>query len=124
MASQSRARARLKAPPQASLDKLLFDTIVHGRPALEFLISSCRAERVLLGSDYRFDMGTLECAWQAEAPSIVEADKATSALQRCDCSLFRRPISTVYLLAEVATSGLAKGLYSSIRLTAWDPRLL
>src|SRR5262245_37275102 len=81
-ASQSRARARLKAPPQASPDKLLFDTIVHGRPALEFLISSCRAERALLGSDYRFDMGTLECARQAEALSIVEADNSTSALQR------------------------------------------
>jgi aminocarboxymuconate-semialdehyde decarboxylase len=53
-------RARLKTPPQASLDKLVFDTIVHGRPALEFLISSCGAERALLGSDYSFDMGTLE----------------------------------------------------------------
>jgi len=70
-------RAILKTPPQASLDKLLFDTIVHGRPALEFLISSCGAERVLLGSDYPFDMGTLECARQVEALSITQTDKAT-----------------------------------------------
>jgi aminocarboxymuconate-semialdehyde decarboxylase len=64
-------RARLKTPPQASLDELLFDTIVHGRPALEFLVSSCGAERVLLGSDYPFDMGTLECVRQVEALSIT-----------------------------------------------------
>jgi aminocarboxymuconate-semialdehyde decarboxylase len=69
-------RARLKSPPQASLDKLLFDTIVHGRPALEFLVSTCSAQRVLLGSDYPFDMGTLECARQVEALSIPETDKA------------------------------------------------
>jgi aminocarboxymuconate-semialdehyde decarboxylase len=70
-------RARLKTPPQASLDKLLFDTIVHGRPALEFLVSSCKAERVLLGSDYPFDMGTLECVRQVKALSIAATDKAT-----------------------------------------------
>ena len=70
-------RVRLKVPPQASLDRLLFDTIVHGRPALEFLVSLCGAGRVLLGSDYSFDMGTLECARQVEALSIAEADKAT-----------------------------------------------
>jgi aminocarboxymuconate-semialdehyde decarboxylase len=68
-------RAKLKTPPQASLDRLLFDTIVHGRPALEFLASSCGAQRVLLGSDYPFDMGTLECVRQVEALSITQTDK-------------------------------------------------
>ncbi|HJZ43366.1 MAG TPA: amidohydrolase family protein [Hyphomicrobiaceae bacterium] len=32
-------QARLKSPPDASLDRLYFDTILHGRPALEFLVS-------------------------------------------------------------------------------------
>lgn len=68
-------RARLKAPPQTSLDKLLFDTIVHDRSALEFLVSSCGPERVLMGSDYPFDMGTLECARQVEALSIAEPER-------------------------------------------------
>jgi len=70
-------RANLKTPPKASMDKLLFDTIAHGRPALEFLVSSCTPARVLLGSGYPFDMGTLECARQVEALSIAETDKAT-----------------------------------------------
>ena len=70
-------QAKLKAPPAASLDRLLFDTILHGQPALEFLVASCGASRVLLGSDYPFDMGTLECARQVRALAVPEADKAT-----------------------------------------------
>jgi aminocarboxymuconate-semialdehyde decarboxylase len=70
-------QARLKTPPDASLDRLFFDTILHGRPALEFLISSCGASRVLLGSDYPFDMGTLDCVRQVRALAIPEGDKAT-----------------------------------------------
>jgi aminocarboxymuconate-semialdehyde decarboxylase len=70
-------RVRLKAPPDASLARLNFDTILHGQPALEFLVSSCGPARVLLGSDYPFDMGTLECVRQVRALAIAEADKAT-----------------------------------------------
>jgi aminocarboxymuconate-semialdehyde decarboxylase len=70
-------RATLKTPPDASLARLYFDTIVHAQPALEFLVSSVGAPRVLLGSDYPFDMGTLECARQVRALPIPEADKAT-----------------------------------------------
>ena len=35
------------------------------------------AARVLLGSDYPYDMGTGECVRQVKALSISEADKAT-----------------------------------------------
>ena len=70
-------QARLKAPPAASLDRLLFDTILHGRPALEFLVAACGPSRVLLGSDYPFDMGTLECVRQVRALAIPDTDKAT-----------------------------------------------
>jgi aminocarboxymuconate-semialdehyde decarboxylase len=70
-------RSTLKSPPDASLDKLYFDTLLHAQPALEFLVATCSASRVLLGSDYPFDMGTLECVRQVQALSISEADKAT-----------------------------------------------
>ena len=69
-------QANLKAPPDAALDRLYFDTIVHSRPALEFLVASAGASRVLLGSDYPFDMGTLDCARQVLALAISDADKA------------------------------------------------
>jgi aminocarboxymuconate-semialdehyde decarboxylase len=70
-------RATLQAPPDAALGRLYFDTIVHSRPALEFLVSTAGAGRVLLGSDYPYDMGTLECVRQVRALSLAEADKAT-----------------------------------------------
>ena len=69
-------RAHLKSPPDVSLDRLLFDTILHGQPALEFLVATAGARRVLLGSDYPFDLGTLEGVRQVRALPIPDADKA------------------------------------------------
>jgi len=70
-------QARLKGPPDASLDRLYFDTILHSQPALEFLVSTCGAARILLGSDYPFDMGTLDGVQQVRELPISETDKAT-----------------------------------------------
>jgi aminocarboxymuconate-semialdehyde decarboxylase len=69
-------QAKLKEPPEASIRRLYFDTILHGKPALEFLVATFGASHVLLGSDYPYDMGTLECARQVRALSIPEADRA------------------------------------------------
>ncbi len=69
-------QVRLKEPPDASLRRLYFDTILHGRPALEFLVSTFGPAHVLLGSDYPFDMGTLECVRQVKALSIAESERA------------------------------------------------
>jgi aminocarboxymuconate-semialdehyde decarboxylase len=68
-------RANLPSPPDAALEALYFDSIVHSKAALEFLVASAGAARVLLGSDYPFDMGTLDCARQVRALAIPEADK-------------------------------------------------
>jgi aminocarboxymuconate-semialdehyde decarboxylase len=69
-------RATLKAPPDDSLNRLYFDTIVHDPSALQFLVSSAGASRVLLGSDYPFDMGTIDGARQVRALPLSEPDKA------------------------------------------------
>jgi len=69
-------KVNIKEPPDAAIRRLYFDTILHGQPALEFLVATFGAEHVLLGSDYPYDMGTLECARQVRALSISEADKA------------------------------------------------
>jgi len=68
---------KLKSPPDASFGKLFFDTILHGKPALEFLVSSCGPARIVLGSDYPYDMGTFECVRQVRALSVSDADKDT-----------------------------------------------
>jgi aminocarboxymuconate-semialdehyde decarboxylase len=69
-------RTTLKAPPDDSLNRLYFDTIVHDQSVLQFLVSSAGPSRVLLGSDYPFDMGTLNGVRQVRALPIAEPDKA------------------------------------------------
>ena len=69
-------KVNIKGSPQRYLDRFTFDTILHGRPQLEFLVGAAGAGRVLLGSDYPYDMGTGECVRQVRALSISDADKA------------------------------------------------
>ena len=47
----------LTQPPSAYLQRFTYDTIVHSKPIMEFVIREMGAERVMLGSDYCFDMG-------------------------------------------------------------------
>ncbi len=51
------ARVKIDRPPSEYFGRLYFDSLVHDRGALEFLVRSVGAERVMLGSDYPFDMG-------------------------------------------------------------------
>jgi aminocarboxymuconate-semialdehyde decarboxylase len=69
-------KASLKVSPAASLGRFLYDTILHARKPLEFLIGSAGAARVLLGSDYPFDMGQYDAVALIESLSIPETDKA------------------------------------------------
>ena len=62
-------KTRLKGPPEASLARLHYDTIVHSSRALEFLIATVGPEHVLLGSDYPFDMGELDCVARVKSIS-------------------------------------------------------
>ena len=48
---------RLPHPPSAYMQRFTYDTIVHSKPVMEFLVREVGAERILLGSDYCFDMG-------------------------------------------------------------------
>jgi aminocarboxymuconate-semialdehyde decarboxylase len=67
---RAEAKAHLPNGPGASLGRLYYDTILHSKSALEFLISSAGPDRVLLGSDYPFDMGNLDCVARVRALSI------------------------------------------------------
>jgi aminocarboxymuconate-semialdehyde decarboxylase len=48
---------RLPHPPSTYMQRFTYDTIVHSKPVMEFLVREVGAERILLGSDYCFDMG-------------------------------------------------------------------
>jgi aminocarboxymuconate-semialdehyde decarboxylase len=67
----------LKSSPEASLRRFYYDTILHAKPQLEFLVHSVGAERVMLGSDYPYDMGAPDCVRQVRALSVSEADRDT-----------------------------------------------
>src|SRR5580693_1891921 len=43
--------------PGAYLQRFMYDTIVHSKPMMEFIISQVGVERIMLGSDYCFPIG-------------------------------------------------------------------
>jgi aminocarboxymuconate-semialdehyde decarboxylase len=49
--------ARMPKPPSAYLQRFTYDTIVHSKSIMEFVIQEVGADRVMIGSDYCFDMG-------------------------------------------------------------------
>lgn len=63
--------------PEVSIRRLYFDTLTHFGPALRYLTDTFGADHVLLGSDYPFDMGTLEGARQVRAAGLSKADETT-----------------------------------------------
>jgi aminocarboxymuconate-semialdehyde decarboxylase len=69
-------KVNVKRSPEPWIARFFYDTILHALPQLEFLVSSVGAARVMLGSDYPYDMGTGECVRQVKALSISDADKA------------------------------------------------
>ena len=53
---QPQARARLEEDPRDAIRRFYFDTVMHDAELLRALVEFAGAERVLLGSDYPFDM--------------------------------------------------------------------
>jgi len=68
-------KVHLKHSPERYLDRFLYDTILHSKTALEFLIASVGADRVFLGSDYPYDMGMMDCVRQVRELKIASADR-------------------------------------------------
>jgi aminocarboxymuconate-semialdehyde decarboxylase len=60
----------------ASLGQMYFDTILHADDALRFLIGAAGVSRVLLGSDYPFDMGYFDGVRQVRSLGIPESEQA------------------------------------------------
>ena len=54
---RSEAREHIQHPPSAFLNKLYYDCLTHSEPALRMLIDTVGVERVVLGTDWPFDMG-------------------------------------------------------------------
>ncbi len=50
-------KVNISKPPSHYVSLLYFDTITHFPPALEYLVSSVGADKVVMGTDYPYDMG-------------------------------------------------------------------
>jgi aminocarboxymuconate-semialdehyde decarboxylase len=56
--------------------RFYYDTILHSAPVLEFMIGHVGADRVVLGSDYPYDMGMMDCVKHVRSLKISDTDKA------------------------------------------------
>jgi aminocarboxymuconate-semialdehyde decarboxylase len=79
-AFQSQARSRLTEPIDDSIRRFHFDTLTHDDALLRALIDYAGHERVLLGSDYPFDMGDARQVQSVRALGLApEAEQAILA---------------------------------------------
>jgi aminocarboxymuconate-semialdehyde decarboxylase len=74
---RSEPKRKLGKPPTEQLKRFYFDTIVHSRDALEFLVGSAGPDHLLLGSDYPFDMGMPDGVRQVRGLPIATAEQAS-----------------------------------------------
>lgn len=70
-------RVNIKTEPKDIAKRFFYDTILHSAPVLEFMIGHVGADRVLLGSDYPYDMEMRDCANHVKGLKISAADKTT-----------------------------------------------
>ncbi|MGI5467035.1 amidohydrolase family protein [Streptomyces sp. CA-132043] len=73
-AARTDARAGCAHPPSSYLRRLYFDSLVHDPDVLRELVRVAGADRVLLGSDYPFDMGTEDPVGALRAARLPDTD--------------------------------------------------
>ena len=56
--------------------RFMYDTILHSDKTLEAMIGLVGADRVMLGSDYPYDMAMLDCVAHVRSLKIPDPDKA------------------------------------------------
>jgi aminocarboxymuconate-semialdehyde decarboxylase len=73
---QPDAMARLAAPPAESIRRFYFDSVTHDAELLRALVEFAGAGRVLLGTDYPFDMADPDPVATVRASGLEPADEA------------------------------------------------
>ena len=63
------------ATPSSYLSKLYFDSLVHTPEALRALVAAVGADRVLMGSDYPFDMGVTDPIERLDAAGLAAEER-------------------------------------------------
>lgn len=82
----------VKRPPSEYIKMMYFDTITHYPPALSYLISTCGADRVVLGSDYPYDMGDPHPVSSVQALKDISREDKERILGQNAAKLLKMPI--------------------------------
>ena len=69
-------KVNVKTQPKDIAGRFLYDTILHSDKALEAMIGLVGADKVMLGSDYPYDMGMMDCVAHVRGLKIPDAAKA------------------------------------------------
>ncbi len=70
-------RQHISQPPTAYLKKMWFDSVVFTPHQLDYLIRQYGADRIVMGTDYPYDMGDYDPVGLVEAvDGLAESDKA------------------------------------------------
>ena len=72
---RSEPKKNLPNRPEQIVEKFIYDTILHSKETLEFMIQRVGASRVVLGSDYPYDMGMMDCVAHVKSLAISDRDK-------------------------------------------------
>lgn len=72
-------KGALAGPPSERLRSIYFDTVVHSPRQLEYLVAEYGAGRILLGTDYPYDMADPDPLALLESANLSEADRAAIA---------------------------------------------
>ncbi|MFQ5861032.1 MAG: amidohydrolase family protein [Dehalococcoidia bacterium] len=69
-------KAELERPPSEYFKLFYFDSLLHSVPALNYLVETVGPERVMLGTDYPFDMGEYDAVNSITSlPHLSDAQK-------------------------------------------------
>ena len=70
-----RELAHLKRPPSAYLRRFTYDTVAHSAKIMKFVIAEVGIDRIMLGSDYCFDMGYAHPIEVVDALGLDDAER-------------------------------------------------
>lgn len=75
---RAEARGKARRRPSAYLRRFHYDTIAHSGEALRLLVNLVGSDRVVIGTDYRYDMGCMDPVRTLNAiKELPRADKKT-----------------------------------------------
>ena len=70
------ARVNIQQPPSAYLHRFYYDCLTHSEPALRYLIDSVGIDRVVVGTDWPFDMAIdWPVSWLMGLESLTQDEK-------------------------------------------------